>query len=54
MFGTPGEIRTPDLAVRGRSLYPTELQAHWIVLFVSSTEYEPEEKCTAESSSALQ
>src|ERR1700688_1675117 len=25
--GGPGEIRTPDLTVRSRSLYPTELRA---------------------------
>ena len=25
--GAPGEIRTPDLTVRSRSLYPTELRA---------------------------
>ena len=27
-YGGPGEIRTPDLTVRSRSLYPTELRAH--------------------------
>jgi hypothetical protein len=28
IYGGPGEIRTPDLTVRSRSLYPTELRAH--------------------------
>ena len=27
--GAPGEIRTPDLTLRRRSLYPAELRAHW-------------------------
>ena len=27
-YGTPGGIRTHDLTVRSRSLYPTELRAH--------------------------
>src|SRR3954468_14958813 len=27
-YGGPGEIRTPDLTVRSRSLHPTELRAH--------------------------
>ena len=26
-YGGPGKIRTPDLAVRSRTLYPTELRA---------------------------
>src|SRR3954447_3215747 len=26
--GAPGEIRTPDLTLRRRSLYPAELRAH--------------------------
>ena len=30
--GAPGEIRTPDLTVRSRSLYPTELRAPKIIL----------------------
>ncbi len=34
-YGAPGEIRTPDLTVRSRSLYPTELRAlnycGWII-----------------------
>ena len=29
--GTPGGIRTPDLSVRSRTLYPTELRAHMIL-----------------------
>ena len=29
--GALGGIRTPDLTVRSRALYPTELQAHTIV-----------------------
>jgi hypothetical protein len=33
--GAPGEIRTPDLTVRSRSLYPAELRAlnycGWII-----------------------
>jgi hypothetical protein len=28
--GAPGEIRTPDLTLRRRSLYPAELRAHFI------------------------
>ncbi len=28
--GAPGEIRTPDLAVRSRTLYPTELRAQHV------------------------
>ena len=28
MFGTPGEIRTPDPLVRSQVLYPAELRAH--------------------------
>jgi hypothetical protein len=28
--GAPGEIRTPDLTLRRRSLYPAELRAHLI------------------------
>ncbi len=31
-YGGPGEIRTPDLTVRSRSLYPTELRAPKIIL----------------------
>lgn len=27
-YGAPGGIRTPDLPVRSRTLYPTKLQAH--------------------------
>lgn len=33
IFGAPGGIRTPDLTVRSRSLYPAELQAHKIFNF---------------------
>jgi hypothetical protein len=32
IYGGPGEIRTPDLTVRSRSLYPTELRAPKIIL----------------------
>ena len=28
LFGTPGEIRTPDQLVRSQLLYPAELRAH--------------------------
>ena len=28
LFGTPEGIRTPDLSLRRRPLYPAELQAH--------------------------
>ena len=28
IYGAPGEIRTPDLTLRRRSLYPAELRAH--------------------------
>ena len=32
-YGAPGKIRTPDLAVRSRTLYPTELRARNSVLY---------------------
>ena len=36
--GGPGEIRTPDLTVRSRSLYPTELRAPKIILLQGTSE----------------
>ena len=30
VYGAPGEIRTPDLTLRRRSLYPAELRARFI------------------------
>ena len=37
-YGGPGEIRTPDLTVRSRSLYPTELRAPKIILLQGTSE----------------
>ena len=37
-YGGPGEIRTPDLTVRSRSLYPTELRAPKIILLQGMSE----------------
>ena len=36
LFGALGGARTPDLLVRSQSLYPTELQAHSLLLFQSA------------------
>ena len=35
VFGVPEVIRTPDLPLRRRSLYPTELQAHIFLIYLS-------------------
>src|SRR5256885_10535951 len=35
--GAPGEIRTPDLTLRRRSLYPAELRARELILAVIKT-----------------
>ena len=32
--GAPGEIRTPDLLLRRQSLYPAELRAHCIPVYL--------------------
>ena len=31
LFGATGGSRTPDLSVRSRTLYPTELRTHLII-----------------------
>jgi hypothetical protein len=36
--GAPGEIRTPDLTVRSRSLYPTELRAQLRIISLAANQ----------------
>ena len=38
-FGAAGGIRTPDLPVRSRTLYPTKLQLHTIILYMDLIKY---------------
>lgn len=34
LYGAPGGIRTPDLPVRSRTLYPTKLLVHTLQLYI--------------------
>ena len=47
LFGTPEGIRTPDLSLRRRPLYPAELQAHRMI-FLALRPPSPGERREAE------
>ena len=41
-FGAPGGIRTPDLPVRSRTLYPTKLLVHTLLLYLVKIHFSSE------------